>query len=318
MQRTKTVDFWNEHHQRKTNQEWIVRPSSNTLIQKLIPLLVPIVQETRNEEIEEKSNGEDNIDKNKSQPSLLLEIGCGTSQLGKEIYSLLNRQGRFVITDVSPICIERSKVRDKKLIQESNGNFNYQVLDAASCTDTSLDGHLFHLLLDKGCLDTFLFRSERKVQNILVENLLNRVHAWMIQYYLVISPRSKIKTLRDFQGFKNVERFILDDDLADLEGVKEAESGLEGKMTMDELSTINTTPVSEEQKQVYLFICTKNNDYVPGVGAAFVDCYEKNANEDLELTCRSCTLLFDNFCLGLPMKKRVRQWKGHRLHCKKI
>ena len=251
-----------------------------------------------------------------SQLSLLLEIGCGTSQLGKEIYTLLNRKGRFVITDVSPICIERSKIRDERLIHESNGNFNYQVLDAASCTDTSLDGHCFHLVLDKGCLDTFLFRSERKVQNILVENLLNRVHTWMIQWYVVISPRSKIKALRDFQGFEKVERFILNDDLADLEGEEDADLGSGKEMTRDSVTTNNTT-VSEEQKQMYLFICTKNNDYVPGVGAAFVDCYEKTANEDIESICRSCALQFDKFCLGLPMKKRIRQWKGHRLHCKK-
>jgi len=155
------------------------------------------------------------------------------------------------------------------------------------------------LIYPPGCLDTFLFRSERRMHYILAENLLNRIHSWMIKYYLVISPRSKIKVLRDFQGFEKIERYTLDDNLANLE-------------TNNSKKEVNC---SSKQKQVYLYICSKNNDYIPGIGPAFVDCYEKKANDELETTCQFCGMHFDDFCKGLSSTKRIRQWKGHRDHC---
>lgn len=141
MQRTKTVIFWNEHHQRKSNQEWIVNPSSNSLLQIVLPLLLPFLNNTCNDDDQNEKNGKEMI---------LLEIGCGTSQLGKEIYTLIDKRGKFIITDISPICIQTNKIRDEQLILESNGNFDYKVLDAASCDDMSLDAEQFHLILDKG------------------------------------------------------------------------------------------------------------------------------------------------------------------------
>lgn len=141
------------------------------------------------------------------------------------------------------------------------------------------------------------------MHNALAESLLNRIHKWMIKYYLVISPRSKIKVLRDFQGFEKVERYIVDDDLADLEG------------SSDSTNTDSSTIIKQQQQQVYLFVCSKNVNYEPGVGPAFVDCYEKEANDNTEAICKSCGARFENFSKGLPFTKRIRQWKGHRLHC---
>ena len=138
------------------------------------------------------------------------------------------------------------------------------------------------------------------MHNDLAEGLLNRVHTWMVKYYLVISPRPKIKVLRDFQGFEKIERIILDDDLADLEGDRCVE---------------NDSSCPQKKHAVYLFICFKNEDYIPGIGPAFVDCYEKEANNNIETICKSCGLEFDKFCMGLPNPKRIRQWKGHRQHC---
>lgn len=130
MQGKKTVEFWNQYHQQKTNQEWIVNPSSTTLLN----IILSLSQE----------------DQGNNQSLSMLEIGCGTSELGKEIYNLTNQRGRFVITDISPICIETNMRRDEELIIQSKGNFTYKILDAASNNDTTLNGHQFSLVLDKG------------------------------------------------------------------------------------------------------------------------------------------------------------------------
>jgi len=58
---------------------------------------------------------------------------------------------------------------------------------------------------------------------------------------IIFSPRSKIRTVRDFIGFTSVERIKLDSNdvvLGDLDG----EAG-----------------EKEENKVVYMHVCTKNN-----------------------------------------------------------
>ena len=377
MQKEKTVEFWNQHHEQITNQEWIVNPTSKSLVQKIISLL----KEEENVERDDGSLLDKQQQQQQQQPSTddginvrspytripsMLEIGCGTSQLSKEIYLQLKREGRFVITDISPICIQSNQQRDIQLIQESNGDFEYQILDVTksslsstttttsaspsspspSSTSSFFDNESFHIILDKGCLDTLLFRSERRIHELLVTNLLNSVHAWMIRYYVVITPRPKIKVLRDFQGFCHVQRFVIHDDLGDLEGrncndddtddvVDEKDNGLldpENDNCNNDKSNGSTTSSSfsssSQKKEVYMFVCTKNNQYHPaaaGVGKtttnnnilpAFIDGYDKGANQDIETSCQSCDLLFTNFGMHFPMAKRIRQWKGHRLHCK--
>mmetsp|Transcript_15640 Transcript_15640/g.19073 ORF Transcript_15640/g.19073 Transcript_15640/m.19073 type:complete len:275 (+) Transcript_15640:58-882(+) len=274
MQNSKTIEFWNQHHDVETNQEWIINPSDDSLLQIIISLLDRISAD---------------------QPCSALEIGCGTSELSKQIYEAMGGNCNFIVTDVSPNCIEVNRERDKEFIGKSNGSFDYKVLDAASSTDQSLKDTHFDVIIDKGCLDTFLFRSERRVQNSLLEIFLNRAHTWMTHYYLIVTPRPKIKILRDFQGFSNIERRVLSNNLADLEGEKN----------------------KEKRKKVFLFICSKNRDYRPGKDLAFVDFYQKDATNEIPSVCERCALSFEEFCEGLsPRGKENRRWLGHRRHCR--
>ena len=383
MQRSQTVEFWNQHHERQRNQEWIVHPSSNSLIQKIVPLLLDLIEQRSKDGAKDRTkrgdgeggDGDDGDDddshggpdedlhqdhherqqqQQQQQPTTtlnVLEIGCGTSQFSKEIFTALGKKKKnknahfhFVVTDVSQVCIDSNRKRDAVFLQESCGRFHYQVLDAVSCKstrdnkdedenkdenkdeDASLsiikNGH-FDVVLDKGCLDTFLFRSARNVHDSLTTSLMNRIVSWLgnndgngndngngnEKYYIVCSPRPKIKALRDFQGWNKIERFIVNDELADLEGIDDE--------SQDNTST--TTSTTTSTRQVYLFICSKNDNYTPGEGPAFVDVYQKEADSHPETTCRICGLTLKEFANGLSLhnKKLLRQWKGHRLHCKK-
>jgi len=342
MQRSQTVDFWNQHHERQRNQEWIVHPSSNSLVQKIVPLLLDLIEQRAKGRATAKGrakrgdeegddgdshggpDGDPHEDHEQQQPTLnVLEIGCGTSQFSKEIFTAIGKKAHFVVTDVSQVCIDSNRKRDAAFLQESRGRFHYQVLDAVSCKDDDenddddaslpINGGHFDVVLDKGCLDTFLFRSARNVHDSLTTSLMNRIVSWLGdndgnsngKYYIVCSPRPKIKVLRDFQGWNKIERFVVDDELADLEGI-------------DDESQDNTS-TSSSTRQVYLFICSKNDNYTPGEGPAFVDVYQKEADNHPETTCRICGLTLEEFANGLLLnnKKLLRQWKGHRLHCKK-
>lgn len=292
MQKKETVKFWDQHHEQVGNQEWIVEPTSNSLHRFLIPVLSPTFKVCSDGDESEHVIPED---------IALLEIGCGTSQFAKEIYTLIGKRGTFIATDVSEICIQSNQVRDEELILQSNGQFSYQIFDAVSdSNEIPFNGQTFDIILDKGCLDTFLFRSETRIQDKLTETLLNRIHSMLKPNgkYIVITPRPKSKILRDFEGFQTVQRYVINDNLADLDGNKN-----------------NNLNPSKDQ-QVYMFICSRKNNYVAGDGLAFVDEYDKTANDDFESVCKICGIEFDQFYPGLKVMKRLRRWKGHRIHCK--
>ena len=297
MQRAKTIQFWDQHHGKVKNQEWIVEPSSNTLHKILLPILTSDCEEINGDD-------RDREDSHIQEDFALLEIGCGTSHFAKEIYSLAQKRGKFIVTDVSEVCIQANKIRDETLIQNSNNRFDYQVFDAISdVNNDDFNGQTFDFILDKGCLDTFLFRSETRIQNKLAEKLFNRIHSLLkvSGRYIVITPRSKPKVLRDFKGFERIHRHVINEGLADLDGNK---------------AIVHDSNTSKEQN-VYMFTCTRNDNYVAGEGGAFLDEYDKGANEDFEKICQKCGIEFDQFFPGLKMARRVRQWKGHRIHCRK-
>ena len=148
-----------------------------------------------------------------------LEIGCGVSQLSLTLLRRLllsqdadRRDVRyfFVATDVSPICIEHNRTRDDSFMTSLNiahGSLSYELLDVLDDKLSSAHDRKYDLILDKGTLDTFLFRSKRKQKGSsshppLLKPLLNNIHRWLRtgcgSKYVIISPRPKIKSLRDF------------------------------------------------------------------------------------------------------------------------
>lgn len=180
----------------------------------------------------------------------ILEIGCGTSRLSRELWTFLHNENNqwgdeigamsthqkwksrsqsssfFILaTDVSPVCIQQNQDRDKDI---PCTELAYEVFNL---TESKLDPrflHSFDWILDKGCLDTFLFRSKKQRGNLslLITTVLDNINKMLTLngVYIILSPRSKLKTLREYEGFDVVRHMIKDDEIprGDLEGVEKA------------------------------------------------------------------------------------------------
>jgi hypothetical protein len=303
MQRQGTLQFWDDYHAGHTRQEWISRPSDEVL-----QLIV--------EQYIQRSNRNDNIGQHnyESTPLNVLEIGCGTSTLVRDVKEHFGKQYRNQQicrnvhargTDVSPICVHNLSQRDSHLIlQNNNHNNNNGVLEykVLNVVDKSTSTRKWDLILDKGCLDTFLFRSRQRGPNSdyndLIQRVLDNLHSWLKPrsgLYMFISPRTKIKAVRDYQGFASVDRYTLPaSSISTLEGTK-YDSG-------------------------YLFVCTRNNDYNSGVSLPFRQQTNQQYPSDTA-TCSKCGVLFPQFRKGVSLQGRGasflnRLWDGHCKHCK--
>lgn len=277
MQRDKTISFWNEYHEQESAKEWILFPSESLLssIRNELPLIHTPNFNPR-----------------------VLEIGCGSSTLARDLYLLT--KGRFVATDVSQVCIDSNQRRDQSIIDDCNGNFSYSVLNVL-LEDAQVPLSKFDMVLDKGCLDTFLFRSRQQVQTELVRKLLDNVHRWLDQdgKYVVLSPRSKLTQLRDFQGFTKTTRTKLNNSNAVL-------GDLDGR--------------SAEKDAVFMYVCVKHAAYVPVSGPAFVNLANTIVGKD-DTFCAGCGTSFDDFRKYEDVKGRgqpywFRKWSSHKVHCK--
>ena len=275
MQKEKTVEFWDELHARALPREWIVCPSEALLEQVVVEL---------------------------QKESSVLEIGCGTSCLSRDLYCYYKGSLTVVATDVSAICIRQNQQRHHALMDASQGRLSYQILNVLE-SNKSFENKS-DVILDKGCLDTLLFRSGRQVREHLVHTLLNNVHKWLKDggKYMVMTPRSRIQLLRDYKGFSSVKRVVLDESsskvmLADLDG-----------------------DTSKSKTECYIYVCLKDSSYTPGEGAAFRDSYGVSLEVD-EQTCPRCGMSFLEFRSGEDFSARgskqwARRWRGHRIHCK--
>jgi SAM-dependent methyltransferase len=268
MQKEKTIEFWNEFHKQESAKEWILKPSEALF--EAIPL-----------------------------HGRVLEIGCGTSHLSRDLYCHYKESCAVVATDVSAVCIKSNQKRDEALLAMSQGRFSYQVLDALQSNPELMDSS--NVILDKGCLDTFLFRSGHQVSEQLVKTLLDNVHRWLKDNgkYIVFTPRRRLKLLRDYAGFASVQRSALDESSNVVLGDLDGDSG-------------NDT--------VYMYVCEKDRSYTPGNGIAFRDGYDL-AFRGEKHTCSSCSMTFQDFCNGEDMNgKRIkywtRRWRGHCVHCR--
>lgn len=298
MQNERTIRFWDDFYDAQepsTDKEWILHPSE-PLLKRISQCLVD----------------------NQSTCCRILEIGCGTSSLGRELWKYMRRISRgengeqqcassnhhLLATDVSEVCIRQNQERDSELCdsEQEGGGVEYRVLDITK-DYPELKGS-FDLILDKGCLDTFLFRSRQrgggsKPYGPLVQNVVNNIQSWLSEsgVYTILSPRNKLKTVRDYAGFSSVERITLDP-------TELCRGDLEGQ--------------DGEQESLFLYACRKNLSYTPGVDRAFP--VEKPKPEDGD-SCQRCALTFLEFRKGEAIVGRgeaywFRMWRGHCAHCK--
>ena len=255
-----------------------------------------------------------------------LEIGCGVSQLSLSLLQklLLNRHEAdprdvrrgycFVATDVSSVCIEHNRTRDDAFITSlltAGGCLSYEHLDVLDDKSSSSHTRSYDIVLDKGTLDTFLFRSKRTKKGSsshppVLTPLLNNVHRWLRtgceSKYLIISPRPKIKSIRDFRGFSSVRRIKVDT------------STLDDVVLVKSNSGNAKTSISE----VYLYECVRDDSYDPDEDMPYrsvVCCAED------ESICVKCGMCFKHYRGTVDVRDQgevawARRWKNHVVHCK--
>ena len=354
-QKKGTLAFWDDYHEREPSMEWVLLPTTG-LLQQLVRLL-PTGRSPR-----------------------VLEIGCGTSRMALDLFRQTG--GQYLVTDVSPVCIEQNQQRDADEIRtychdhqhsrrgqcrsgasdqqdgqddigvDEKDDFRYQVLNMLD-SSTFPPGASFDVVLDKGCLDTLLFRSPLKQHNQLAARLLNNLCTILAGQpskcttkstatttrtatkeatvdsttsptglYLVMSPRQRLRQVRDFPGFSSVERITLDGN--------DPNSAMMGRLD----------GASKDNTKCFLYICRVDRDYVQqrlrGLGTDSRNNYNTHdcqSNDDLfqsvhngtlrddDDQCPHCGMLFLDFRKGQDLSTKgraywTRTWNGHRKHCK--
>jgi SAM-dependent methyltransferase len=281
MQSGRTLKFWDDYHKENEGKEWILQPSLELLDQL-----------------------SDKVPNDKS-PIRILEIGCGTSTLARDLWEHvqtkhLDQSVHVCATDVSAVCIASNQLRDDEFLeQRKNGStLEYMVLNVLEPNE-DLQLNKFDMILDKGCVDTFLFRSRQRGENHVYTNLLHTVldhlHTWMTPsdgMYLLISPRSRLRAVRDYGGFGSVQRQVLATAKAELVG---------------------------DNDTGYLYTCQTNAKYQAGFSSPFPGNYRELPEEDS--VCPHCGITFGDMRKGEAVEGRgqvywTRQWKGHCIHCK--
>lgn len=320
MQNQRTLKFWDDYHIANQGHEWIVHPTGELF--QLIESHLP------------KSSGDP------SETIRLMEIGCGTSALAREVWKNFQEGGcpseseahaslsvHVCATDVSEVCIDACYQRDcdipgvamgttidgyDDLPQQPKSLLEYRVLNMLE-SPRAEDVGKWLVVLDKACLDTFLFRSrqrgEHKVYPQVLQTALDNVWSMLSDngVYMLISPRTKLKAVRDYNGFAEVKRSSFDSTKkGSVESKKNVPGGkVEGK--------------SDEKDHIcHIYVCHKNLDYVPGVSRPFKASYRELPLDDA--AC-NCGLKFVDFRKGEDVEGRgtvfwTRQWKNHCIHCK--
>ena len=183
MQKGKTLQFWDDFHKENESKEWILQPSL-----ELLEFLRLQCQCTKSRSTRTLS---------------LLEIGCGTSTLARELWKHIvaaessddeQRIVHMCASDVSQACISVNTERDASLIlvqNDDDGNnkdfhsLKYRTLDVIKPDSSLMEEDVpFHVILDKGCLDTFMFRSKNrggggKPDLNILRTVLDHIFSWM-------------------------------------------------------------------------------------------------------------------------------------------
>ena len=247
-------------------------------------------------------------------PRRILEIGCGTSTLSRDLHLYLRQkyvkrhQFHLVATDVSAVCIQQMRQRDAAYLKNANTPIHNQKEGLEYCvwniTSPIPPGFVdyFDVVLDKGCLDTFFFRSRTRGPGkfALMETFLGQVAACLhknangTSRYLCVSPRRKIKPLRDGILLQHVQppRALPRDDNDLVEG-------------------------DAERTTYYLRACCCRHSTKKNISDTASNKEQLPCDQD---TCRSCQMTFWDFRNGEALQGRgsafwSRRWKGHCQHC---
>jgi len=337
-QKIKTKDYWDEFYsqlpsagtqssgssvaendENPSDLEWII--PQTVVLDTILSLLSPSGQSPR----DTIQSGEQ---KHASNTINLLEIGCGVSQLSISLLHMLilhHHQDatshaipctyNIVATDVSSVCIDHNRERDSACmtsLRNDGHRLKYEVLDVLRNDASTPHTQQYDMILDKGTLDTFLFRSKRTKKGTsthppILTPLLNNIHRWLRceckAKYIIISPRPKIMAVRDFRGFASVRRITIDT----------------AAMSSDVVLVKGNSDISKLSKsEVYLYECIKNDCYHPDHDAPYRD-MECNAND--ESLCSTCGINFKEFLGKVKARDQgevvwARRWKNHCVHCK--
>jgi SAM-dependent methyltransferase len=302
------VDYWDDFYANKTanDVEWIIHPNKS-LFDQLIPFL-PLSKATSSDLM------------SATDSCHILEIGCGTSTLARDFFLYLQLLQSKVsdsslhltmtATDVSEQAILQNQQRDDKYSpfnsiattaaqteappHPASLPVKYQVWNVVLNSSEQVFGDHVHfdVLLDKGCLDTILFRTDKRTVSAVASKFLNHVFQALADngVYLIVTPRRKHALLKLFQGFDSVERIALSEPAAEIYK-------------------------AQKNTQSYLYACRKRKNYTPRVDSAFIEassCEQQDAYE----SCPSCGILQTDFrCQG---NNRLREWTGHCKHCKAV
>jgi len=347
MQKPGTLQFWDDFYRNQNvaaaeggAKEWIAQPS-RALFRFLLeratdassppPLEIspPNDPNTHSPECmpRNENTGISEMSQNSSNHCFrILEIGCGTSRLSRELWTFLNdeknlwvdttssssshqkwiarsKQSSFFIlaTDVSPVCIQQNRDRDKDI------PFTELAYEVLNLTALELDPRFlnnFDWILDKGCLDTFLFRSKKQHDNLslLVTTVLDNIYKMLtpVGVYIILSPRSKLKTLREYEGFDVVRHMIKDDAVSrgDLEGDEKA------------------------RQVIYCYICRRKEQSTGDVVSELCtsELEQTRSDHNSSEMCPSCGITFHSFSNDSRRRGHIkaaqqREWKGHCQHC---
>jgi len=299
MQNKKTLKFWDNFYETEetsssSGTEWIVQPSETLLVTISEQIISAVPRNCKTIHI--------------------LEIGTGNSLYSLRLWQHLMEKSaslkiHILATDVSEVCIRQNLKREEDRINDlsdtiSLGTFRYEVLDALQNPSPEEHAKRYDFVLDKGCLDTFLFRGRNKKvneDNLLVRTLLDNIHEWLKSdgKYILLSPRKRLSGVQDFCGFSGVERKHLN--LAQCSNCYDAGS-----------------LVGEKTCGANLYIFSKNCKYSRELKQAFR--IPTNIPLDDE-RCQTCDVSFKEFRRGSNLVGKngtnwSRKWRGHLQHCK--
>lgn len=281
----------------------------------------------------------------------------------------------IIATDVSQICLAQNRERDRDMLLSSsgedaveedetsqeNGYLEYECLNitlplvpvdedamegaSASVTDpkpatnSKFPPSSFDMILDKGCLDTFLFRTRQrgdhrqKVARTVLDNICyllkdpclasstgnstsasQKCPSEMGGVYTIQTPRAKFRPVKEYPGFAKVVRTTLDDNQGILVPTGAGDFKQNGEL---------------KREKLYLYSCYKRSDRghnkeqsrdsadpqqqleMPKAASPLLD------TDD----CHKCGITFLDFRKGEALKGRgakfwERLFRGHCRHCK--
>jgi len=331
-QKQKTIQFWDKYHSRQDGndnpvKEWILQPSVAILetLYNLLPTCGAASAAASAATIYVNSKDDNGMIR-------VLEIGCGTSTLARDFWlycrNAKNRRDISVCaTDVSHVCIQQNIQRDQALMEagEANeGKLTYKVLNITSSPtehssqQSPVYSCSYDLILDKGCLDTFLFRSRKRGEqkDFLVVSVLRNIHALLREpcsssqstggIYTIQTPRRKFRPVQDFPGFDRVERTMMDD----------ANAGMLVPTSSPEIKQNGVL----KREHLYLYCCYKGTVNIQFQRQQHTAVAPHPPLVDAD-ACAKCGLLFRDLRKGEDVHGRgikywTRMFRGHARHCK--